>query len=416
MNWGDRRSSNTHCGIAMRMSRKARKRRLSGRVRITLTWLYKRKFLAPQSSFALRGFVMGLKGMLITILLQISEDYIATICYTERKKEFETMKKAVCVLLAAVCCCTMSSPFVAYAQTSDVLSFEEAVALDAERTRLFQEMNEAVYRNDAEEAERLEGELAEIGMKEISRAEAQDLLEESNSGIELLEKEYEDDKYKYFEGNVDMFYHGVEYSYTVMNISPKLMSCSLVKSGYVDEFIPDYGYLAWKMLFELAGDVVSTAVGSVPVLGVAAGYADILANLVDDVSDFFVDENSTNRVSSSYDWFIVENVSLIISKVGTNTKRTIGFFNSISGEVSGYVNLIDSSGHLSVAKREKFSESIYWHAPNFGSGGLALAHYVDTGTRYEVKVDSIDIKSPTNKGTILHTIKLQNPLSLNEIY
>ena len=129
-----------------------------------------------------------------------------------------------------------------------------------------------------------------------------------------------------------------------------------------------------------------------------------------------MDENSTERVTSSYDWFIVENVSLTISKVGTNTKRTIGFFNSISGEVSGYVNLIDSSGNLSVAKREKFSESIYWHAPNFGSGGFALAHYVDTGTRYEVKVDSIDIKSPTNEGTILHTIKLQNPLSLNEIY
>ena len=39
MDWGDRRSSNTHCGIAMRMSRKARKRRLSGRVRFALTWL-----------------------------------------------------------------------------------------------------------------------------------------------------------------------------------------------------------------------------------------------------------------------------------------------------------------------------------------------------------------------------------------
>ena len=31
MDWGDRRSSNTHCGIAMRMSRKARNSRRIGK-------------------------------------------------------------------------------------------------------------------------------------------------------------------------------------------------------------------------------------------------------------------------------------------------------------------------------------------------------------------------------------------------
>lgn len=62
------------------------------------------------------------------------------------------------------------------------------------------------------------------------------------------------------------------------------------------------------------------------------------------------------------------------------------------------------------------AERVDWRAPNFGNGANALKYYIDTGTRYEVKVDSIDIKSLTNEGTILHTIKLQNPLSLNEIY
>lgn len=155
---------------------------------------------------------------------------------------------------------------------------------------------------------------------------------------------------------------------------------------------------------------------SVPVLDQVLSFAELGANLVENFADLFIDENSTERVTASYDWFIAETVSLVFSKAGTNTKRTIGFFNSISGEVSGYVNLLDYSGHWTEAHRERFAERVDWRAPNFGNGANALKYYIDTGTRYEVKVDSIDIKSPTNEGTILHTIKLQNPLSLNEIY
>lgn len=177
-----------------------------------------------------------------------------------------------------------------------------------------------------------------------------------------------------------------------------------------------YGYVAGKLVFELAGDIVSMLTDSVPVLDQVLSFAELGANLVENFADLFIDENSTERVTASYDWFIAETVSLVFSKAGTNTKRTIGFFNSISGEVSGYVNLLDYSGHWTEAHRERFAERVDWRAPNFGNGANALKYYIDTGTRYEVKVDSIDIKSLTNEGTILHTIELQNPLSLNEIY
>lgn len=177
-----------------------------------------------------------------------------------------------------------------------------------------------------------------------------------------------------------------------------------------------YGYVAGKLVFELAGDIVSMLTDSVPVLDQVLSFAELGANLGENFADLFIDENSTERVTASYDWFIAETVSLVFSKAGTNTKRTIGFFNSISGEVSGYVNILDYSGHWTEAHRERFAERVDWRAPNFGNGANALKYYIDTGTRYEVKVDSIDIKSLTNEGTILHTIELQNPLSLNEIY
>ena len=321
-------------------------------------------------------------------------------------------------ILIFLFCCSICTPFLISMPTRDVLAFEEAYNRDQKLGELFVERANAVLLNQFDEIQKLDKEIELLGMNEISFDDAVNLFSPHDPSIELFEKEYEDDKYSYFEGNVDFYHRGKEYSYTILNVTPKTPNCSMGRTGDIDRIIQNYGQMSQALIFETFYNVFSTVAQSIPKVGPALTVLQVLLDEYGAVEDFFVDKNESEGVSSSYGWNIVETASFILTNSPSvpGIRIQVGYYNVVSGVLSGYVNSVDSSSGVAMAKQTDFKESFYWRAPNFTNGALAMAHFIDYNEHYIERLEKVELRTPLEGNDLVTVIELQNPNSLVEVF
>lgn len=211
---------------------------------------------------------------------------------------------------------------------------------------------------------------------------------------------------------------GGEYSYTVLNVYPQREDCSLVRTGDVDKFTPNYGKISGSIILQLVYNTVVTGLGEVPKIGPVVTIFDIFSDAVGTVPDFFMDKDMTEKVSASYGWNIYENVSFIITNSPTihGLKIGIGFYSTVLGTVTTYINGVTHDGEFSVGTQTVAQYPVDKRAENFGNGALAMKHYLDTGEHYYERVPDIKIISPLENNELITVVELQNPLNLNEVF
>lgn len=281
----------------------------------------------------------------------------------------------------------------------------EADAIEAKRAELLEQrqalwmektFNAADLTSDQlaaidEEMIRLDRELEDSGVHEVSLSELD--LDLGPCPMILVPA---DGNYKWTLADpVVRSYRGVSYEINTLIAQPQKIGCPLLLSGSLSQHEPA-GVAAG--LLGVMGCIAESAVGSVPIAGMAVTAYNALASFA---GAAFTTSTIVDDVSAVYQWnYAVNTIFRYVNKVGENTPKLSYVYNTAQGSQRYDIHSVTYNGivHTNIVGAQK--NSGIFLAPNASAWENAIKAYLDPTGVTTAFLWSINVTGVKDKNVI----------------
>lgn len=308
------------------------------------------------------------------------------------------MKKAFAVIMAVLMSIFIFSPVANVFALED--SFERAIRRDEAIAELFSLRQRAVLDEDTEEVNKIESELKEIGVTEVTYDQLKDI---TNLSMPLGEQAVTSSQdTKLFSYSNDVKYNGEWYTYLVVQATPQTSNSKLAVAGTlsVSRNTPMVAGVT-SILETLATSII--------------GGINTFTNIAVFLYELFYSAGNFDRttvvesISATYTWLALETCYFTYMPSDTigGYYIPIGFCNHVDYDVAITIpTIVMEEGSPEPEISVQQFEGTY-NAPYTARGGTVLKKHIDNGGYYVERLESFEILGIDQQH--LTTVGLLNP-------